>query len=89
MTTVEQITQRLTQALAPQHLTVRDDSEGHRGHGGFIEGVTTHVHLEVVSNQFAGLNRVARQRLVYQALGDLMDNPLHAVAIAAKAPGEA
>lgn len=76
----------LAQALAPEHLAVQDDSHLHAGHAGAREG--RHFSVHVVSARFDGLTRVARHRLVYDALGDLVARGIHALAIDAKAPGE-
>ncbi|BEV71295.1 MULTISPECIES: BolA family transcriptional regulator [unclassified Paludibacterium] len=84
--TVSLIEQRLT-ALSPQQLLVRDDSHLHAGHAGARAG-GGHYQLTIVSQQFSGLNRLARHRLVYQTLGDLMQNRIHALAILALAPEE-
>ena len=78
----------LRAALTPERLDVIDDSEKHRGHAGYDGTGESHFSVEVVSAQFAGLNRVARQRLVNQALGDMMKERIHALAIKARAPGE-
>ena len=60
-----------------------------RGHGGYRgEGGESHFHLSIESAAFAGLGRVQRQRLVYQALGELMQSQVHALAMETKAPGE-
>jgi BolA protein len=83
-----EITKRLTGALAPTHLEVRNDSEQHRGHGGYDGSGESHFTVEIVSPAFAGLNRLARQRAVNAALGDLMKDRIHALAIKARAPGE-
>jgi BolA protein len=84
-----EITRRLTDALAPTHLQVIDDSEKHRGHGGYnAESGESHFTVEIESPAFAGLNRVARQRAVNHALGDLLVERVHALAIRARAPGE-
>jgi len=77
---------RLRQALAPQDLQLRDDSHQHAGHAGAREG--GHYSLLIVSERFTGLNRVARHRLVYHSLGELMQQGIHALAIDARAPGE-
>jgi BolA protein len=83
------MTDRLQKALAPTRLELRDDSEQHRGHGGYRgEGGESHFFLSIESAAFAGLNRVARQRLVYKALGELMRHQVHALAMETKAPGE-
>jgi BolA protein len=84
-----EITRRLTQALAPTQLRVIDDSERHRGHGGYnTESGESHFTVEVESPSFAGLNRVQRQRAVNEALRELLVERVHALAIKASAPGE-
>ena len=83
-----EITKRLQQSLAPTHLVVRDDSEMHRGHAGHDGRGESHFTVEIVAEQFAGMNRVARQRAVNSALGDLLAERVHALAIKARAPGE-
>jgi BolA family transcriptional regulator, general stress-responsive regulator len=77
---------RVRAALAPEVLRLRDDSAQHAGHAGAREG--GHYYLEIVSARFAGLPRVARHRLVYDALADLMKKGIHALAIDARAPDE-
>ena len=80
---------RLEQSLAPSQMTLTDDSESHRGHGGYRgEGGESHFTLQIESAAFAGLSRVSRQRLVYRALGELMQAQVHALAMETKAPGE-
>lgn len=79
---------RLEQALRPTRIELTDDSEQHRGHGGYNPAGESHFSLRVESPAFAGKSRVERQRLVYAALGDLMDERVHALAIRATAPGE-
>lgn len=83
-----EITRRLATALSPTRLVVSDDSETHRGHAGHDARGESHFTVEVESAAFAGLNRVARQRLVNQALADLLAERVHALAIKARAPGE-
>nr|WP_314442056.1 BolA family protein [uncultured Sphingomonas sp.] len=83
-----EMTERLQKSLAPARLELRDDSEKHRGHGGYNPAGESHFFLSVESAAFAGLNRVARQRLVYKALGDLMHERVHALAMETRAPGE-
>lgn len=77
----------LRSALAPSFLELLDESHKHRGHAGAADG-RSHFALRVVSEQFAGLRPLARHRLVYAALGSLMETDVHALAIAAWAPGE-
>ncbi len=83
-----EITRRLTQALAPTQLRVIDDSEKHRGHGGYNPAGESHFSLLIESPAFNGKSRVQRQRMVYSALGELMDQRVHALSIRARAPGE-
>jgi BolA family transcriptional regulator, general stress-responsive regulator len=83
-----EITRRLETALTPTRLAVIDDSETHRGHAGHDARGESHFTVEVESPAFTGLNRVARQRLVNQALAELLVERVHALAIKASAPGE-
>jgi BolA family transcriptional regulator, general stress-responsive regulator len=76
-----EITRRITEAFAPQQLEVIDDSNAHRGHGGHREGVETHLTLRITAAVFNGKGRVERQRLVYDLLRDMMDNPIHALSL--------
>jgi BolA protein len=77
---------RLIAALAPTHLELIDDSEKHRGHAGHTGAGESHFTLIIESARFAGQSRVAMQRAVYAALGDLMESRVHALAIRASAP---
>jgi BolA family transcriptional regulator, general stress-responsive regulator len=79
---------RLKSALSPTRLHLLDDSEQHRGHGGYNPAGESHFTLTIESPAFEGKSRVARQRLVYAALGDLMHERVHALSIRATAPGE-
>ena len=87
MSVAETIRARL-QALEPLALELVDESEQHRGHAGYREGGSTHWRLSIVSPRFAGQPTVARHRMVYQALGELMQHPIHALAITARSPEE-
>ncbi|WP_375422351.1 BolA family protein [uncultured Sphingomonas sp.] len=84
----EQITARLTDALAPSHLVVANESAMHAGHMGDDGTGETHFRVDIESTAFSGLSRVARQRLVNHALADLLATRIHALAIRAAAPGE-
>ena len=75
-------------ALAPSRIDLRDDSQAHLGHGGYNPSGESHFTLSIESPAFAGKSRVERQRMVYAALGDLMDERVHALSIRASAPGE-
>ena len=79
---------RLNSALSPTRIELTDESEQHRGHGGYNPAGESHFSLRIESTAFAGKNRVERQRMVYAALGDLMRERVHALTIKANAPGE-
>ena len=83
-----EITQRLEAALSPQQLAVINDSAKHRGHTGDDGSGESHFTVEIVASAFAGQSRLARQRMVNSALGDLMQERVHALAIRARAPEE-
>ena len=83
------IRDRLIATLTPDRLEVVNDSAAHSGHAGDDGSGVTHWTVRVESAAFAGLSRVGRQRLVNRALADLMDRPIHALAIEAAVPGEA
>lgn len=84
-----EIDQRLRAALAPERLDVIDDSEKHRGHAGHDARGESHFTVRIVAAAFTGMNRLQRQRTVNAALADLLKERVHALAIEAKAPGEA
>ena len=100
MTVEDTIRAKLTAALAPLALEVENDSARHAGHahlthhlktqGRGPEDATgqTHFNVSIVSAAFAGMSRLARQRLVHEVLKDELAGPVHALAIRAKAPGE-
>ncbi len=76
----------LHDALQPTALAVTDDSHLHAGHAGAREG--KHFSVRITSTRFAGLSRVARHRLVYDALHRLIPQGIHALAIQAQSPDE-
>lgn len=82
---VDLLKERLA-VLQPLRLDIVDDSHRHAGHAGAREG--GHYQVAIVSAAFAGRNTMARHRLVYEAVGDLMRSRIHALAIQAKAPDE-
>lgn len=88
MAVAETIEQKLTEALAPQRLRVVDDSEKHKGHAGYREGGETHFRVEIVSAAFAGQNRVARQRRVYEILSEELADRVHALQLKTLTPEE-
>ena len=85
---VERIRALLTDALAPETIEVVDDSHKHAGHAG-ARGGQGHFGVDIVSAAFAGKLPLARHRLVYAALGDMMQTDIHALAIRARTPDEA
>ena len=80
--TAEAMRQRLTDLLSPTLVEVIDESFAHAGHAGADgTGYGTHFRVRIASPLFAGRSRVARHRLVYDALQDFVDRGLHALAI--------
>lgn len=82
------IRSKLQQALAPERLDITDDSHLHAGHAGAAAG-GGHFSVHVVSARFRGCATLARHRLVYQALDDMMPAEIHALSIKARTPEEA
>lgn len=87
MNIARSIEQKLA-ALEPSRLELTDDSALHAGHEG-AKGGGGHYRLTIVSQQFSGKNTVARHRMIYAALGSMMQQQIHALAIRAYAPDEA
>ena len=85
MNTEQAIRERLS-VLHPVTLELRDESEQHAGHAGHRPGGGSHWQLTIVSDAFRGQPAVARHRMVYEALGDLMKRDIHALRIEAFAP---
>lgn len=82
------IVARLVADLAPSALAVINESAHHAGHRGDDGSGESHFRVEIEASAFAGLSRLARQRLVNRALAELLDGRIHALAIRARAPGE-
>lgn len=89
MGVADEIRRKLTDAFAPESLDVIDESEQHRGHGGWREGGETHFRVRICAAAFTGESRVARQRAVNRALAEELSGPVHALALEVTAPGEA
>ncbi|WP_374421603.1 BolA family protein [Chromobacterium sp.] len=87
MSTTLELLNAALQALEPEHLDIQDDSALHAGHAGARDG-GGHYTLTIVSARFQGLGRVHRHRLIYEALGSLMQTKVHALAIKAFTPEE-
>jgi BolA protein len=82
------IDNKLRTRFVPQRLSIEDESSQHRGHAGHREGGESHFRVEIVSAEFEGKTRVARQRLVYEALKDEFAAGLHALALTTLTPAE-
>jgi BolA protein len=82
------IRDKLNAALSPTRLEIVDDSSRHAGHAGASASGESHFNLTIESPAFSTLGRVARQRLVLQALAEELAGPVHALSITALAPGE-
>jgi BolA protein len=87
MTMAERIDHVLRDRLHALQLEIIDDSRKHAGHAGAASG--GHYTVTVVSPDFAGKSALERHRMVYAALGDLMQRGIHALALTTRAPGEA
>ncbi|HRE45239.1 MAG TPA: BolA family protein [Terricaulis sp.] len=85
----QRIQSQLEAQLAPVAFELSDDSSKHAGHAGARPGGESHYRLRLVSAAFEGLSRVARQRLVYEALKAEFDGGLHALSLDLKTPAEA
>lgn len=86
-TRVEKIRRRLEERLQPEMLEIEDESHLHAGHAGARDG-RGHFRVMVVAPAFQGLSRIARHRLVFDAVGDLMETDIHALAVQAFSPDE-
>lgn len=84
---VNSIEELLRDAFSPVDMLVKDQSHLHAGHEGAKDG-KGHFDVRIVSEEFDGLNRIARHRLVYDALGDFMATDIHALSITAITPAE-
>lgn len=82
--------ERLLRAqFTPSLLEVQDESAHHAGHGGARPGGQTHFHVKMITDSFAGMNKVARHRAVYAVLaGDMVDGGIHALALDLRTPDE-
>lgn len=84
--TVERMREKLA-ALSPTQLDINDDSAAHAGHAGAKSG-GGHFFLTIVSEGFVGKSTMARHRMVYDALGDMMQREIHALSIKAYTAAE-
>ena len=88
MTVAAAIREKLAAALAPTRLDLIDESARHAGHAGARPQGESHFRITIVASAFAGKSRIERHRLVFQALGSLMESDIHALAISALTPAE-
>ncbi len=88
MKVAETIRQKLTRRFAPLRLDVVDESHRHAGHAEARPEGETHFTVTIESAQFAGLSRIARQRLVYETLAEELRTRVHALSLNTFAPGE-
>ena len=88
MGVTEIMTAKLKKAFDPVSFELIDDSESHRGHGGWRDGGESHFRLRMTSARFTGQGRVQRQRAVNKVLAEELAGPVHALAMDLKAPGE-
>ncbi len=86
MGVTEIITEKLKNAFEPEKFELIDDSEKHRGHGGWREGGESHFRLRMTSDCFSGQGRVQRQRAVNRVLAEELAGPVHALAMELRAP---
>lgn len=84
---VAKIRAAIERQFAPQLVEVFDDSAAHAGHAGAASG-GGHFRVTVVSEAFAGRNRIERHRMVFAAMGELMQTDIHALNIVARTPTE-
>jgi BolA protein len=89
MNVAETIRTKLEQSLAPSLLEIVDESHRHAGHSGAKPSGETHFNVVIVSSAFTGFTRVARHRMVFEILKELMDAPVHALALSTHTPEEA
>ena len=85
MSTARRIEEKLSAAFAPGVLTIRDDSDKHKGHGGWREGGETHFHVTIRADAFKGKNRVQVHREIYKVLEEELAEQVHALALDASA----
>ncbi|MBV8335574.1 MAG: BolA family transcriptional regulator [Alphaproteobacteria bacterium] len=88
MTVADTIRRKLTECFAPTRLEIEDQSHHHIGHEGARPGGETHFAVTIASGAFSGQNRIARQRLVYQALAAELATRVHALSLTTLTPEE-
>ncbi len=89
MSVADAMEQKLREAFAPLRLEIEDQSHLHAGHAGHNPDGESHFHVVLVSEAFAGVGRVARQRAVYQVLAEELKGRVHALSLETRTPEEA
>lgn len=84
---IEAIQQALESAFSPLHIQVKDQSHLHAGHAGARDGLG-HFEVTIVADAFDGMSRIERHRMIYAALGTMMQTDIHALKINAFSPAE-
>ena len=84
---VDRIRAYLKSEFVPDELDIRDDSHLHEGHAGAKEG-KGHFHVHIVSERFLNTRPIDRHRMIFSALGDMMQTDIHALSVAASAPDQ-
>jgi len=79
---VSRIRSRLEAAFQPETLEITDDTKSHEGHAGAQEG-KGHYKIRIISGSFSGVRSIDRHRLVFEALGEMMETDIHAVSVTA------
>ncbi|MBO44417.1 MAG: BolA family transcriptional regulator [Rhodospirillaceae bacterium] len=85
---VAEIIKNKLEKLEPALLEIIDESHLHAGHAGARDGGESHFRVNIVSEVFNDLNRVARQRMIYEILSEELEGPIHALALSTKTPAE-
>lgn len=88
MRIADEIQRRLDEAFGPELLEVIDESAQHEGHAGARPGGETHFRVTIEARAFLGKSRIERHRMVTAVVKDLMDNPIHALALTARPAGD-
>ena len=86
MAVEEEIRSLLQKRFNPIQLTITDESHKHAGHRAAPSGGQSHFHISITASEFATLDRLSRQRAVYETLDQLLEGPVHALSIKASPP---
>jgi Stress-induced morphogen (activity unknown) len=87
MTYAERMRAKLTEAFAPTEIEIVDESDRHKGHGGWREGGETHFRVRMTAPAFDGMSRVERSRAVHKAVAAELEERVHALALELRGSG--